>query len=165
MLTDRPYPAPRKAKRSAVEIEEERAWVRLYRQVGRADIAAEVLAQLDADAQARHDHLALYLSCRESLRAHKARTQRNKRIGKFVRQACRVLVAEPLRALGRKTSRAIDLLVECLPETRREPAAAKVRQLRRDAEVAHAHAAFDPKASPPSASDTTAATPVAARTA
>ena len=165
MLNDRPYPPPRKAKRSAVEIEEERAWVRFYRQVGHADIAAEVLAQLDGDAQARHEHLALYLSCRESLRAHKARTQRNKRIGQFVRQACRVLVADPLRALRLKNSRAIDLLVECLPETRREPAAAKVRQLRRDADVAQAHAAFDPKAPHPSSSDATAAAPVAARTA
>ncbi len=165
MLNDRPYPAPRKAKRSAVEIEEERAWVRFYRQVGQADIAAEVLAQLDADAQARHDHLALYLSCRESLRAHKARTQRNKRIGQFVRQAGRVLVAEPLRALRLKTSRAIDLLVECLPDMRREPAAAKVRQLRRDADVAHALAAFDPKATRQSSSDTEAPAPAAARTA
>lgn len=165
MLNDRPYPAPRKAKRSAVEIEEERAWVRFYRQVGQADIAAEVLAQLDADAQARHDHLALYLSCRESLRAHKARTQRNKRIGQFVRAACRVLVAEPLRTLRLKTSRATDLLVECLPEMRREPAAAKVRQLLRDADVAQAHAAFDPKAPSPPSSDSTAPAPVMARTA
>lgn len=149
MLTDSPYPAPRKAKRSALEVEEERAWVRFYRQVGDADIAAEVLAQLDSDAQARHDHLALYLRCRESLRAHKARVQRNKRIGQFVRLACRVLVAEPWRALRQKTSRATDLLVECLPELRREPAAAKVRQLRRDAEVAQAHAVFDPKAARP----------------
>lgn len=164
MLNDRPYPGPRKVKRSAVEIEEERAWVRFYRQVGQADIAAEVLAQLDVDAVARHDHLALYLSCRESLRAHKARKQRNKRIGQFVRQASRVLVVEPLRALRLKTWRAIDLLVECLPEKRREPATAKVRQLRRDADVAQAHAAYDGKAPTPSASDTTAPTPLAART-
>jgi hypothetical protein len=150
MLNDRPYPAPRKAKRSAVEIEEERAWVRFYRQVGQA---------------ARHDHLALYLSCRESLRAHKARTQRNKRIGQFVRQAGRVLVVEPLRTLRLKTSRAIDLLVECLPEMRREPAAAKVRQLRRDANVAQAHAAFDPKATRQPSSNTEAPAPAAARTA
>ncbi len=165
MLTDRPYPAPRKAKRSAVEIEEERAWVRFYRQVGQAEIAAEVLAQLDADAQARHDHLALYLSCRESLRANKARMQRNKRIGQFVRQACRVLVAGPVRALRQKTSRAIELLVECLPETRREPAAAKVRALRRDTEIAHAHATFDPVAARPASADTAAPAAGAARTA
>jgi len=165
MLNDRPYPAPRKAKRSAVEIEEERAWVRFYRQVGQPDIAAEVLAQLDADAQARHDHLALYLSCRESLRAHKARTQRNKRIGQFVRQAGSVLVVEPLRALRLKTARAIDLLVECLPEMRREPAVAKVRQLRRDAKVAQAHATFDAEPTSPPSADTAVSVPVAARSA
>ncbi len=82
-----------------------------------------------------------------------------------MRQACRVLVAEPLRALRLKTSRAIDLLVECLPEARREPAVAKVRQLRRDADVAQALAAFDPKAPRPSSSDAAAPAPVAARTA
>jgi hypothetical protein len=165
MLNDRPYPAPRKAKRSAVEIEEERAWVRFYRQVDHADIAAEVLAQLDADVQARHDHLALYLSCRESLRAHKARTQRNKRIGQFVRQACHALVVQPLRALAQRISRAIDVLVECLPEARHEPATAKVRQLRRDTEVAQAHATFDAKPTSPPSSDAAVSAPVAARTA
>lgn len=165
MLTDRPYPAPRKAKRSAVEIEEEHAWVSFYRQVGNADIAAEMLAQLDTDAQARHEHLALYLRCRESIRAHKARMQRNKRIGQFVRLGCRVLVAEPLRALRHRTSRAIDLLVECLPEMRREPAAAKVRQLRRDAKVAQAHTTFAAQATQPQPSAAVAPAPGVARTA
>lgn len=164
MLIDKPYPALRKAKRTAVEIEEERAWVRFYRQVGNADIAAEVLAQLDTDAQARHAHLALYLRCRESLRAHKARMQRNKRIGQFVRLGCRVLVAEPLRALWQGTARAIELFAECLPEMRREPAGAKVRQLRRDAEVAQAQAMFDAMTPRPLSSESTEATPGMART-
>ena len=164
MLNDRPYPAPRKAKRSAVEIEEERAWVRFYRQVGHADIAAEVLAQLDTDTQARHDHLALYLSCRESLRAHKARTQRNKRIGQFVRLGCRVIVVEPLRALRLGAARAFDLLVECLPEARREPAAAKVRQLRRDAAIEQAHASFAASTGPTGPADSAAPPPGVART-
>jgi hypothetical protein len=125
-----------------VAIEEDRSWVRIYRQVGNPDIAAEVVTQLDADTQARHEHLALYLRCRESLRAHKARTQRNKRIGQFVRLGCRVIVAEPLRALRQGAARAFDLLVECLPEVRREPAAAKVRKLRRDPAIEQAHASF-----------------------
>lgn len=142
MMIDKPYPVPRKPKRSAVAIEEDRTWVRFYRQAGNADIAAEVLTQLDADTQARHEHLALYLRCRESLRAHKARIQRNKRIAQFVRLGCRVMVAEPLRALRRGAARAIDLLVECLPEARREPAAAKVRKLRRDPVIEQAHASF-----------------------
>lgn len=142
MMIDKPYPSPRKLKRSAVAIEEDRAWVRFYRQAGNPDIAAEVMTQLDADTQARHEHLALYLRCRESLRAHKLRTQRNKRIGQFVRIACRVIVAEPLRALRQGAARAFDLLVECLPAVRREPAAAKVRKLRRDPAIEQAHASF-----------------------
>ena len=141
-MTDKLYPAPRKPKRSAVAIEEDRTWIRFYRQAGNADIAAEVLTQLDADTQARHEHLALYLRCRESLRAHKARTQRNKRIGQFVRLGCRVMVAEPLRALRRGAAHVIDLIVECLPEARREPAAAKVRKLRSDPAIEQAHASF-----------------------
>lgn len=164
MLIDKPYRTPRKAKRSAVDIEEERAWVRFYRQVGDADIAAEVLGLLDADAQARHEHLALYLLCRESLRAHKARLQRHKRIGQFLRLAGRVLIAEPLAALRRGTTRAIELIVECLPELRREPAAAKVRQLRRDAGVAQAQAVFDAMDARSPSADVAAPTPGAART-
>jgi hypothetical protein len=142
VMTDKLYPVQRKPKRSAVAIEEDRTWIRFYRQAGNADIAAEVLNQLDADIQARHEHLALYLRCRESLRAHKARTQRNKRIGQFVRLGCRVIVAEPLRALRWGVAHAIDLLVECLPKARREPAAGKVRKLRRDAAIEQAHASF-----------------------
>lgn len=164
MMIDKPYPAPRKPKRSAVAIEEDRSWVRFYRQAGNPDIAAEVLTQLDADTQARHEHLALYLRCRESLRAHKARTQRNKRIGQFVRLGCRVIVAEPLRALRQGAARAFELLVECLPEARREPAAAKVRQLRRDAAIEQAHASFATRTGDSGPADSAAPAPGVART-
>jgi hypothetical protein len=163
-MIDKPYPAPRKPKRSAAAIEEDRAWVRIYRQAGNPDIAAEVLTELDADTQARHEHLALYLRCRESLRAHKARIQRNKRIGQFVRLGCRVIVAEPLRALQQGAARAFDLLVECLPEARREPAAAKVRQLRRDAAIAQAHASFAASTGDGGSADSAAQAPGVART-
>ena len=164
MMTDKPYPVPRKPKRSAVAIEEDRTWLRFYRQAGNADIAAEVLTQLDADTQARHEHLALYLRCRESLRAHKARTQRNKRIGQFVRLGCRVLVAEPLHALWRGAAHAIDLLVECLPEARREPAAAKVRKLRRDPAIEQVHASFAPTTGDSGPTDSALPAPGVART-
>ena len=164
MLTDRPYPVPRKPKRSAVAIEEDRTWVRFYRQVGDPDIAAEVVTQLDTDAQARHEHLALSLRCRESLRAHKARARRNKRIGQFVRLGCRVLIAAPWHALRQGTARTVDLLVECLPQLRHEPAAAKVRQLRRDATIEQAHASFDTKPAESLPPDTTAQAGNVART-
>ena len=164
MMIDKPYPAPRKPKRSAVAIEEDRAWVRFYRLAGQAEIAAEVVSQLDADAQARHEHLALYLRCRESLRTHKARAQRNKRIAQFVRLGCRVLIAAPLHALWQATARTFDLLVECLPRTRHEPAAAKVRQLRRDTAIEQAHAAFETKPAESLPADPMAPAAEAART-
>jgi hypothetical protein len=163
-MTDKPYPGPRKPKRSAVAIEEDRTWVRFYRQAGNADIAAEVLTQLDADTQARHEHLALYLCCRESLRAHKVRAQRNKRIGQFVRLGCRVMFAEPLHALRRGAAHALDLLIECLPEARREPAATKVRKLRRDPAIEQAHASFAATTGDAGPADSALAAPGVART-
>jgi len=69
-------PRPR-AKRCGIEFEEERAWVGFYKRVGRDPaIAAEVMAQLEADVDMKRTHLALYLCCKESLRVHKARQAR-----------------------------------------------------------------------------------------
>src|SRR6218665_2350604 len=106
-------PRPR---RSGIEAEEERAWVEFYQRV-RSDavLAAEVLAQLDKDAEMKRSHLALYLSCKESLRREKAREARNKRIGYFVRQLAYLPVAfwHGLRAIGGSSR---DIAIEMLPE-------------------------------------------------
>ena len=73
-------------RRNAIGIEEERAWVSFYRRAGKDPvIAAEVLAQLDADPEMKREHLALYLCCCESLRLQQAREARNQRFGGFVR--------------------------------------------------------------------------------
>ena len=48
-------------------------------------IAAEILHELQSDPEMKRAHLALFLRCKESLRAHKVRLARNKRIGQFVR--------------------------------------------------------------------------------
>src|SRR6218665_137611 len=106
-------PRPR---RSGIEAEEERAWVEFYQRV-RSDavLAAEVLAQLDKDAEMKRSHLALYLSCKESLRRGKAGAARNKRIGYFVRQLAYLPVAfwHGLRAIGGSSR---DIAIEMLPE-------------------------------------------------
>src|SRR6218665_2494304 len=106
-------PRPR---RSGIEAEEERAWVEFYQRV-RSDavLAAEVLAQLDKDAEMKRSHLALYLSCKESLRREKAREARNKPIGYFVRQLAYLPVAfwRGLRAIGGSSR---DIAIEMLPE-------------------------------------------------
>jgi len=156
-------PRPR-AKRSGVEFEEERAWVTFYRRVGHdLAIATEVLAQLEADPEMKRAHLALYLCCKESLRMHKARQARNKRVGQFVRWLCHRLLVAPSQALRRALHRGGDLAVECLPETVKEPAVPQVRQLTREPEFAQAASAFGPPATPPTATTgTTGAEPAAA---
>ncbi len=60
---------PKPNRRTA---EEDRAWAQLYASVGQAATAEEVVKQLDADAPARHCHLALYLRARTTLRERKA---------------------------------------------------------------------------------------------
>lgn len=79
-------PRPR-SRRFGTDFEEERTWVTFYRRVGHdVALAGEMLAQLEADTEMKRDHLALYLCCKESLRNHKARQARNKRVRKLPRQ-------------------------------------------------------------------------------
>ena len=72
--------------RTSVALEEERLWVGFYRRVGNPAIAAEVIRHLDADADQKRTHPALYLRCKESLRRKKARQARTKRIRSFMRR-------------------------------------------------------------------------------
>lgn len=132
-----------KPKRSAIGIEEERAWVSFYRRADKDPmLAAEVLTQLDTDPEMKREHLALYLCCRESLRLHQAREARNQRFGRFVRWLLSSLFvrfpANARRALGRGG----DLAAACLPEEPSEPATAQVERLSKSPEVRGARAAF-----------------------
>jgi hypothetical protein len=149
MFPEKPERVRPRAKRFGVEFEEERAWVSFYRRVRHdATLATEVLAQLEADAEMKRTHLALVLCCKESLRDHKAREARNKRIGQFVRWLCLGLLSAPRRALRR----GVDIAVECLPETGKEPAVRQVRRLKREPEFTQAHSAFESKPGSPAAS-------------
>ena len=100
-------------RRSGIEFEEERAWVGFYQRVSRDPaIATEVMIQLESDPEMKRTHLALYLCCKESLRVHKARVARNKRIGQFVRGICHGLFVAPAQALRRALHLGGDLAVE-----------------------------------------------------
>lgn len=144
-----PEKAASRNRRTSVASEEERAWVTFYRRVGHdVAIATEVLAQLEADPEMKRAHLALYLCCKESLRLHKARLARNKRIGQFVRWLCHGLLVRPLNAVRRAGHRGGELVVECLPDSPREPAARQVRTLTREPEFARAASNFDQPATP-----------------
>jgi hypothetical protein len=149
MSLEKPRPRPR---RPGTASEEERVWVGFYRRVGRDPaIATEVMAQLESDPEMKRSHLALYLCCRESLRQHKVRQARNKRIGQFVRWLCHGLFVKSLRGLQRALRHGRDIAVECLPETAKEPAVAQVRRLARETEFGTARTAFDQQAPQPAA--------------
>ena len=145
-----------RAKRFGVAFEEERAWVAFYRRINHdVAIASEVLVQLEADPEMKRAHLALYLCCKESLRMHKARQTRNKRIGQFVRRLCHALFVVPVQALRRTLHRGSDIAVECLPEAVKEPAVPQVRKLTREPEFARAASNFSAQATSPTVAPAT----------
>ena len=103
MVPEKPEKVRPRAKRFGVEFEEERAWVSFYRRVRHdATLATEVLAQLEADPEMKRKHLALVLCCKESLRGHKSRRARNKRIDRP--QPCAAASTALSVALGRITA-------------------------------------------------------------
>lgn len=141
------YASRARSRRTAVATEEERAWVSFYQRVGGDPaIAVEVLVQLDADAEMKREHLALYLCCRESLRLHAAREARNQRIGRFVRWLLGGLFIRQPLALRRAFGRGGDVAVACLPDAAAEPAATQVQRLSADPKVRAARTRFKAQA-------------------
>lgn len=161
MSPSSPRPKPRRA---SVATEEERAWISFYQRIGQdAALAAEVLAQLDADVEMKRMHLALYLSCRESLRSQASREQRNERIGRFVRRMLHGLFVAMPRSIGRRLKHGGDIAVACLPEADAEPALAQVRRLASDPEIGAARGAFESTSVAPASGDTGVASSAAER--
>ena len=142
-----PSPLRPKPRRASVATEEERAWISFYRRAGQdAALAAEVLAELDADVELKRMHLALYLSCRESLRTHALREARNARIGSMVRRTLHTVCVAAPRSMVRKLKHGGDIAAACLPEVDAEPAIAQVRRLASGGGAERSHAAFEPTA-------------------
>lgn len=142
-------PSKHHSRRTSVDDEEQKAWSGFYRRVGNPALALEILRQLDADADMKRTHLALYLLCKEGLRQHKARHARQQRIGRGVRLLCGVLLLAPLRAWRQLLQASRDVFVACLPAGAQEPATPRVQQLSADAEFAQAASAFGSNASAP----------------
>ena len=122
MRITRPY-------RTSVALEEERLWVGFYRRVDNPAIAAEVIKQLDGDADQKRTHPALYLRCKESLCKKKARQARMKRIRSFMRRILGALLRRPESNLRPQLRHNARIVVEALSDSMREPAqhAAKTR--------------------------------------
>jgi hypothetical protein len=131
MSPEKPAKPNPRARRVAVEFEEERAWVAFYARVSHdATIAAEVLSQLEADPELKRDRLALYLRCKESLRNHKARQLRNRRISQALRLMFQALLVRPAIAVRGGLQALCGLAIECLPETRETTASQPPRPRR-----------------------------------
>ena len=126
--------------------EEDRAWAQLYASVGQSATAEEVVKQLDADAEARRSHLALYMRAKTTLRERRAADTRNQRIAAFgrtfVQSVVAIVVVGPVRVLGSLLSTGGDVAVKMLPPARRDPARARVNALTRDPEFAKAAEQF-----------------------
>ncbi len=135
MSQEKNYRTPR-PRRTSVAFEEEKAWIAFYRRAGDPAIAAELIQHLDADADMKRLHPALYLRCRQTLRRNKERQARARRIGYFVRMLFGVIVVAPMLAMRRMLRSGGDIVVECLPETRSEPAVRLVKSLSRKPEFA-----------------------------
>ena len=140
---------PQRSRRFGVDFEEEKAWVSFYRRVGNPAIAVEVMTQLESDPPMKRTHLALYLHCKESLRSHKARQARNRRIGQFVRMLFNAVFAMPVIAVRRLLREGGEIVVECLPEVVKEPAERRVHRLSKEPGFAQAKAAFGEQAAAP----------------
>lgn len=135
-------PAPLNPKPNRRSVEEDRAWAQLYASVGQAATAEEVVRQLDADIQARHDHVALYLRAKTTLRERKVIEARHQRIAAFVRSVVALVVIGPLRLLRSLLSFVRQVALEMLPPARRDPAKVRVRSLTGDPEFTRAAERF-----------------------
>lgn len=123
--------------------EEDRAWSRLYRTVGNASTAEEVVKALDADPQAKQSHLALYLQARTTMRHQKAIVARNERVGASIRGALTFLFVSPVRLLRSTLSASAELAVEVLPPVAQaEPAQSRATTLKTDPAFANAKKRF-----------------------
>lgn len=117
--------------------QEDAAWMDLYRNVDDLTVAEQIVELLDADPTARHEHLALYLQAKGTLKRCNAARERNQRVGVAVRAALSFVFVKPFKLLGRARTAVADLAVEMLPQqsqvaapapprkatTRRKPAA------------------------------------------
>jgi hypothetical protein len=135
--------------KASFEFEEERAWVGFYRRIADSAVAEEVIQYLDANPDERHQHPALYLRAKESVRRNEQRLHRAQRIGGFVRSVVGVLVIGPVSLVAGLLRGGRQIGLECLPEvrtamSRQEPARRRVGKLAKETEFAQAKSGFKP---------------------
>lgn len=96
--------------------QEEAAWMDLYKNVEDLTVAEQIVELLESDATARHEHLALYLQAKGTLKRCNAARARNQRVGAAVRAAFSLVFVKPFKLLGKARSAVADMAVEMLPQ-------------------------------------------------
>ncbi len=126
---------------------EDRAWDALYRSVNDPSTAAEVVELFDADPDVRKAHLALYLRCRQTVRAMELRRMRIERVAAFLQMAFFFVIARPFVGMIRLFRGGTDVAIEMMPKGQRqvsgsnkksEPAVRRVKKLNSKPAVAPA---------------------------
>jgi hypothetical protein len=117
-------------RRTISSNEEEKAWASFYRNTRDQELAAELIAHMDKDAESRMQHSGLYLRCKQSIRLHRAREARAARIANAIRTVSRVTMLIPARAFMfvLRTASAVARFGSDIALHVCEPAASVVRQ-------------------------------------
>ena len=124
---------------------EDRAWDALYRSENDPSTAAEVVELFDADPDVRKAHLALYLRCRQTVRAMEVQRIRIERVAAFLQRAFSFVITTPCVGMIRLFRDGSDVAVELMPQAqprvsgpskKSEPAARRMRKLKDNPEVA-----------------------------
>jgi hypothetical protein len=127
-----------------------------------------VVELFDADPDVRKAHLALYLRCRQTVRAMEVRRIRIERVAAFLQRAFSFVITTPFVGVIRLFRNGSDVAVELMPQVERqalgaakksEPAARRMRKLKDNPEVARVVQKLQSAARVPPAS-TDAALPV-----
>jgi hypothetical protein len=135
--------------KASVVFAEEKAWVGFYDRIADSAVAEEVIQYLDSNPDERHQHPALYLRAKESMRRNEQRLRRAQRIGRFVRSVVGIVVIGPVSLVAGLLRGGRQIGLECLPEvrtaiSRQEPARRRVGKLARETEFAQAKSSFKP---------------------
>lgn len=87
------------ARHTLAEVEEDKVWASFYRHSRDPDLAVELIAHMDKDAESREQHSGLYLRCKQSVRLRRASEARAARVANIIRMVCQLIVLTPVRAL------------------------------------------------------------------
>src|ERR1700674_2891252 len=127
--------------KASVAFAEERAWISFYNRIADSAAAEEVIQYLDANPDEKHQHPALYLRAKESVRRNEQRLRRAQRIGSFVQSVVGVVVIGPASFVADVLRAGRQIGLECLPEATdqtavREPATRRLRKLKKQMPIA-----------------------------